>query len=53
MIGKIRALQANHARLFDHRWSEDELTESDWLLLVGIPWLLDEVERNRKEVRGE
>ena len=53
MLFVIRQRQAKYAALFNgHGWAENELSNIGWLSLIGVPWLLYEMENNR-ESNGE
>ena len=47
MLTVMRRRQAKYAALFNgHDWSENELSNIGWLPLIGVPWLLYEMENN-------
>lgn len=49
MLTVIRQRQEKYAAIFNLcAWSPDELSNIGWLGLVGVPWLLNEVEDNRE-----
>lgn len=49
MLATARLKQAEYAALFNKTpWAETELSNSGWLCLIGVPWLLDEVENHRQ-----
>jgi hypothetical protein len=41
-----------YAKLFDHPWSVDQLSDSGWLCLVAVPWLLQQMENDGKNHRS-
>lgn len=49
MKNEIIKRQANYARLMGNEWTQDQLSDMGWLCLVAVPWLLHEVENNRKD----
>ena len=49
----IRQRQAKYAALFNgHGWAENESSNIGWLPLIGVPWLLYEMENNRESNGG-
>ncbi|MDP3165798.1 MAG: hypothetical protein Q8N06_10150 [Hydrogenophaga sp.] len=47
MLTVIRRRQAKYAAISNgHEWSENELSNIGWLSLVGVSWLLCEMENN-------
>jgi hypothetical protein len=48
ILDKLSACQ----KLFNHEWHESQLSDSAWLALVGVPWLLQQVENNGKNDGG-
>ncbi|AAZ97166.1 hypothetical protein Tbd_1213 [Thiobacillus denitrificans ATCC 25259] len=49
MLATTRQRQAKYAALFKGQaWAENELSDGGWLCLIGVPWLLYEMENNRK-----
>ena len=49
MLATAKLKQAEYAALFNKTpWAENELSNSGWLCLIGVPWLIDEMENNRE-----
>ena len=49
MLATAKLKQAEYAALFNKTpWAENELSNIGWLCLMGVPWLLNEVERHRQ-----
>lgn len=50
MLAAVRHKAAQYAKTFDGTpWKPDQLSDVGWLILVGVPWLLDQVEREGKQ----
>lgn len=49
MLATTKQRQAKYAGLFNGQaWAENELSDCGWLCLIGVPWLLYEMENNRE-----
>ena len=48
MLATAKLKQAVYAALFNKTpWEENELSNSEWLYLIGVPWLIIKMENSR------
>lgn len=51
-VPEIRTRLAEYTRVFDGTpWKPDELSNSGWLCLIGVPWLLQQL-KNQGQGQG-